>query len=129
MAYSPPGRSFLTGALDVKQMADNDFRENNPRFMGQALEDNSALVQRLEAFLRERGLSNSQVALAWILNKHSHVFPMPGTRRIACLESNVGSASIALTDAANQTLDALFAPSVVEGGRYPDAGFVGIESV
>lgn len=128
VAYSPLGRSFLTGALNVTQLADNDFRKNNPRFVGHALETNTALVNALTEFSLQRGLSNSQVALAWILNKHHHVIPIPGTRRISYLESNAGSTEIVLSESEIQTLDTLFTPQAIEGNRYPDAGYVGIES-
>ena len=82
----------------------------------------------MTAFAAERGLSNSQVALAWLLNKHPHVVPIPGTRRIAYLESNVSAVDIALTPDEIAQLDRLFDPQAVAGARYPEAGLVGIES-
>ena len=128
VAYSPLGRAFLTGTVDVAQLADNDFRKNNPRFVGEAQAANQRLVAALTAFAAERGLSNSQVALAWLLNKHPHVVPIPGTRRIAYLESNVSAVDIALTPDEIAQLDRLFDPQAVAGARYPEAGLVGIES-
>ena len=128
VAYSPLGRAFLTGTLDVSQLADNDFRKRNPRFVGEAQATNQRLVASLAAFAAERHLSNAQVALAWMLNKHPDVIPIPGTRRIAHLESNVSAADIVLTPGEIAQLDLLFDPKVVAGARYPDAGLVGMET-
>ena len=128
VAYSPLGRAFLTGTLDVSQLADNDFRKHNPRFVGEAQATNQRLVASLAAFAAERHLSNAQVALAWMLNKHPDVIPIPGTRRIAHLESNVSAADIVLTPGEIAQLDLLFDPKVVAGARYPDAGLVGMET-
>lgn len=128
VAYSPLGRAFLTGSLDMGQLADNDFRKNNPRFVGEAQAANQRLVKALGTFAARRDLSSSQVALAWLLNKHSHVVPIPGTRRIAYLESNVSTVDTVLTADEVAQLDQLFDPQSVAGARYPDAGLLGIES-
>lgn len=127
VAYSPLGRAFLTGTVDVTALADNDFRKRNPRFVGDAEAANRQLVQALDAFAAARGRSSSQVALAWLLAKHPHVLPIPGTRRIQWLESNAHAAEVRLDSPEVAELDALFDPAKVAGARYPDAGFVGIE--
>jgi aryl-alcohol dehydrogenase-like predicted oxidoreductase len=127
VAYSPLGRAFLTGAVDVNQLAGNDFRRNNPRFVGEAQQHNQKLVDQLTALSAARGVSNSQMALAWMLNKHRHVLPIPGTRRIANLESNVAAAALVLSAQELEALDQLFAPEAVAGARYPEAGMAGIE--
>lgn len=128
VAYSPLGRAFLTGTLNVDQLADNDFRKRSPRFVGEAQAKNQQLVASLEALATDRGLSSAQLALAWILNKHAHVVPIPGTRRITYLESNVGAIDVRLTADEIEQLDRLFKPTEIAGERYPDAGFAGIES-
>lgn len=128
VAYSPLGRAFLTGALSVEQLADNDFRKNNPRFMGEAGQSNRQLVAALSEFAAARHVSSAQVALAWLLNRYPHVLPIPGTRRIAYLESNVAAADIRLDADELAELNALFDPQRVAGARYPDAGFVGMET-
>ncbi|KAF1020393.1 MAG: Aldo-keto reductase IolS [Paracidovorax wautersii] len=127
VAYSPLGRAFLAGNLDVGTLAANDFRKNNPRFTGQAGAQNQQLVTALAAFASARNLGSAQVALAWLLAKHPHVIPIPGTRRITYLENNVQAASVTLTADETAELDRLFDPTRVAGARYPDAGFVGIE--
>lgn len=127
VAYSPLGRAFLTATVDTGKLADDDFRKRNPRFSGEAEARNRQLVTALGELAVARGLSNAQLALAWLLNKAPHVIPIPGTRRIAYLESNVSAADIALTADELGQLDRLFDPLAVAGARYPEGGFVGVE--
>ncbi len=128
VAYSPLGRAFLTGTLEVDALADNDFRKHNPRFSGDAQAHNRRLVDQLARFAQAQGLSSAQVALAWLLHKQPHVIPIPGSRRIPHLESNARAADVLLDAGAMAELDHLFTPDSVAGARYPDAGFVGIET-
>ena len=127
VAYSPLGRAFLTGTLDKASLAANDFRNMLPRFSGTAEVANQAMVDALSRFAHTKGMTNAQVALAWLLCKHPHVVPIPGTRRINYLEQNAAAADVALSAAEVAELDALFPPDAIEGGRYPEAGMVGIE--
>jgi aryl-alcohol dehydrogenase-like predicted oxidoreductase len=127
VAYSPLGRAFLTGTLDTASLADNDFRKNIPRCNGDAETANRLLVDALGQFAAARGASNAQIALAWLLNKHSHVLPIPGTRRITYLEQNSAATDIELSADEMAQLDLMFAPDKVAGARYPEAGMVGIE--
>lgn len=127
VAYSPLGRAFLTGTVKSSTLADNDFRQFNPRFQGDAEIANQALVDKLHQFAQTRGVTNAQVALAWLLNKHPHVVPIPGTRQIRYLEQNVAASTITLTREELAALDELFLPEHVTGTRYPEAGMLGVE--
>lgn len=127
VAYSPLGRAFLTGAVNTGQLAANDLRRKLPRFSGEAAADNRALVDVLSSFAAARGVSNAQVALAWLLARNPQALPIPGTRRIAYLEQNAAAVDIRPSNADIAELDTLFAPEHVVGERYPQAGMVGIE--
>jgi aryl-alcohol dehydrogenase-like predicted oxidoreductase len=127
VAYSPLGRAFLTGTVSAGTLTDDDFRKHNPRFSGEAGAANAELVAGLRTFADALGMTNAQVALAWLLAKHPHVVPIPGTRRIGYLEQNVAAVDAALTTAQVADLDRLFEPARVAGTRYPVAGMVGIE--
>ena len=124
---APLGRAFLTGTVDVGQLAADDFRRHNPRFRGEAEAANRRLVAALADAASARGCSSAQLALAWLLHKQPHTIPIPGTRRIAYLEANVQAAGIVLSAAEIAALDRLFEPAAVAGARYPDAGFLGVE--
>ncbi|MFG1201941.1 aldo/keto reductase [Xanthobacter aminoxidans] len=122
VAYSPLGRSFLTGAVTSPDtLAADDFRRANPRFSGDALKANLTLVEALKDFATAKSATSAQIALAWILNKQDNVIPIPGTRRQKYLEENVAATRIRLSPEEVATLDALFAPEAVAGTRYPEA--------
>jgi aryl-alcohol dehydrogenase-like predicted oxidoreductase len=127
VAYSPLGRAFLTGTVRSDTLAENDFRQFNPRFQGDAEVANRALVEALHQLAQARDITNAQMALAWLLNKHPHVVPIPGTRQITYLEQNAAASAITLTVTELATLDELFLPEHVTGLRYPEAGMVGVE--
>jgi aryl-alcohol dehydrogenase-like predicted oxidoreductase len=118
--FSPIGRAVLTGTIDKSAAFEEgrDMRATMPRFQGENLEKNLALVAELEALATSLGVAPGQVALAWLLAKGEHVVPIPGTKRRAYLEQNAASAEVALDAATVERLDRLFAPDRVSGERY-----------
>jgi aryl-alcohol dehydrogenase-like predicted oxidoreductase len=122
VAYSPLGRAFLTGTVGKPEdLPEGDFRRANPRFQGAALERNNRLAQALGKFAAERKATPAQIALAWLLTKHPHVVPIPGTKRRTYLEENAAAADIRLDAGEVAALDKIFAPGEVAGTRYPEA--------
>ena len=81
VAYSPLGRGFLTGNLNVQDNA-FDFRNNLPRFQGENRLSNQKLVDGLNRLAKDLNITSSQLALAWILNRKEQIIPIPGTRKI-----------------------------------------------
>ncbi|MDR1967381.1 MAG: aldo/keto reductase [Burkholderiaceae bacterium] len=128
VAYSPLGRAFLTGALDTTHLEAQDFRAHNPRFQGEAAAANAQLVARLGALAKGWGLTNAQLALAWLLNRQPHAIPIPGTRRPERLQENLAAAAVRLDAGQLAQVEAVFTPGAVQGARYPDAGRVGMET-
>jgi len=117
--YSPLGRGFLTGAVtSVESLADDDTRKKHPRFTGDAFEANTQLLDHVHAIAAAHNASTSQIALAWVLSRGNDVVPIPGTKRIVYLESNVAAGDITLSDADLVTLDEVFAPGAAQGDRY-----------
>jgi aryl-alcohol dehydrogenase-like predicted oxidoreductase len=87
VAYSPLGRGFLSGEIrTIDDLADNDFRRFHPRFQGENFKKNLELVDRVREIAAEKGITASQLALAWILARGNDVVPIPGTKRIRYLE-------------------------------------------
>lgn len=120
--YSPLGRGFLTGALrSIDQLDAQDFRRNNPRFQGENLKQNLAIVDAVEAVAAEADSTPAQVALAWILAQGEGIAPIPGTKRVSRLEENVAADQLTLSDDQLALLDALPRPS---GDRYADMSSV-----
>lgn len=123
VAYSPLGRGFLTGRFkSPDELAPDDFRRHNPRFIGENFTRNLALVDRLEKLAANRKCTPAQLALAWVLNKGEHVFAIPGTKRVKYLEENAKAADIRLTDDELNALDQLAPKGTVAGLRYTEDG-------
>jgi aryl-alcohol dehydrogenase-like predicted oxidoreductase len=126
--YSPLGRGFLTGT--IRSAADlsspSDFRRTMPRFADGALEANLAVVDAVGSVAQEQHATPAQVALAWLRHRAEALgvaaVPIPGTRRAARVEENLGSLSVALTPAQLTALDA--AGAAVAGNRTDDLTWV-----
>jgi aryl-alcohol dehydrogenase-like predicted oxidoreductase len=118
VSYAPLGRGFLTGQLAFDSLSTDDFRARNPRMVGDARVSNLRLVETVKAVADRVGATASQVALAWVLARGDDVAPIPGTRRLAYLEQNVGAIDVQLSDDDLAELDRLGAQVV--GDRYPD---------
>ncbi len=117
--YSPLGRGFLTGTVtSTDALAEDDTRRQHPRFAGDALDANLRLVGQLEEIAAQYGATPNHVALAWVLDQGPDVVPIPGTKRIAYLESNIAAGDIELTDADRSALNEVFSPDAVSGARY-----------
>lgn len=118
--YSPLGRGFLSGAIkSVDDLAADDWRRNMPRFQGENFAANLRIVDQVNAISTTRGVTNAQVALAWVLQSSPATAPIPGTKRLKYLEQNAAAAGLTLTAAEMATLDALAAAA---GNRYADGG-------
>jgi aryl-alcohol dehydrogenase-like predicted oxidoreductase len=122
--FSPLGRGFLTGAItSPDDFGEDDFRRNQPRFQGEAFAANLRLVDAVRTMAAEKGVTPGQLALAWVLAQGDDVVPIPGTKRRAYLEENVGAAAVELSPEDLARLEAIAPPGAAEGTRYPDAGY------
>lgn len=120
--YSPLGRGILTGAIRPGTLSEGDSRNSAyfPRLNGEGLDANLALVDRIAAIADEKGATPGQLALAWVLAQGDDVVPIPGTKRVAYLEENVGAADVQLTADDLAALDAAVPRDAVVGARYGD---------
>ena len=120
VAYSPLGRGFLTGAYaKPSDFAEGDSRTQRfPRFQGEAMDKNQALVGRVKALAARKGVTAGQLALAWLMAQGRDVVPIPGTKRRKYLEENAAAASLALTPAEVAELEAAVPAHEVAGERY-----------
>jgi aryl-alcohol dehydrogenase-like predicted oxidoreductase len=122
LAYSPLGRGFLTGQIKrFDDFAADDYRRFSPRFQGENFQKNLDLLGRVELMARQRGATPSQLALAWILAKHPHVVPIPGTKRRKYLEENSGALTLELSPAEVAELDSAFPLGAATGARYSES--------
>ena len=128
--YSPLGRGMLTGSIKPESLEADDSRANGrfPRFQGDALEANLALVSRIEAIAADKGCTPGQLALAWVLAQGPRhglgMAPIPGTKRVRYLEENVGALGVDLTAADLTALEQAIPRDAVVGERYADLSTV-----
>ncbi len=126
VAYSPLGRGFLTGEIKrVDDLAQNDWRRNNPRFQGENFVLNQRLVEAVTDLARKRGCTPAQLALAWLLHQGEDIVPIPGTRRVGRLDENAAATRLQLDDELDQ-LESILASHAVAGTRYPAAGMASV---
>ncbi len=121
VAYSPLGRGFLTGALkNLENLAPDDWRRSNPRFQGENLKKNLAILEKIEAMAHEKECTPAQLALAWVLAQGEDIVPIPGTKRIKYLEENAAASEITLTPEELNRLNEMIPPGAAAGTRYAE---------
>ncbi len=117
--YSPLGRGFLTGTItDTAQMSDKDFRKSNPRFQAGNIEENLKLADKVKQMAAAKNCAPAQLALAWLLAQGEQILPIPGTRRIKNLDSNIGAVDVELSQAELAEISQAFPAGAAAGSRY-----------
>jgi aryl-alcohol dehydrogenase-like predicted oxidoreductase len=127
VAYSPLGRGFLGGGIKSPDHLDEtDYRRRAPRFTAGNLKKNLDLLRRIESLAMARGCSPAQLSLAWLLNKHPGLVPIPGTTKQARLEEDAAAAEIHLTAEQMAEIEAAVPPGAAAGGRYDERGMASV---
>jgi aryl-alcohol dehydrogenase-like predicted oxidoreductase len=125
VAYSPLGHGFLTGQIrTVDDIPDDDWRKDNPRFIGKNFQHNLGIVAEVQAIAAEAGATPAQIALAWLLAQGDDIAPIPGTRRIARVEENTAADGIVLSD---DQLDRLNNLTPAAGERHSEESMATID--
>jgi aryl-alcohol dehydrogenase-like predicted oxidoreductase len=121
--YSPLGRGYLSGTLNehTKFAASNDNRAELPRFTPEAMKVNQVLVDLLNEFAQRKGVTTSQIALAWVLAQKSWIVPIPGTTKSARLEENLKAVDVEFTPGELRELNRAVLKIKLQGDRYPAA--------
>ncbi|KQS58364.1 aldo/keto reductase [Geodermatophilus sp. Leaf369] len=130
VAYSPIGRGFLSGQIrSVDDLEEGDFRRVNPRFQGEAFQQNLRLVDRVRELAEGKGVTATQLALAWVMARSGAeglptIVPIPGTKRVSYLEENAAAADVVLSADDLRALDEAAPVGAAAGDRYPDMSSV-----
>jgi aryl-alcohol dehydrogenase-like predicted oxidoreductase len=125
--YSPLGRGFLTGALrSPEDFDEDDNRRNHPRFQGANFAANLALVDKVKAIAADKGVTPGQLALAWVLAQGDDLVPIPGTKRIAYLDENLGALELTLGSRDLAAIEAVFPTDAAAGTRYPESSMAAL---
>jgi aryl-alcohol dehydrogenase-like predicted oxidoreductase len=119
VAYSPLGRGFLSGRItSPDDFGEDDFRRNHPRFTGENFARNLELVERVWELAASKGVTPSQLAIAWVLAQGDDVVPIPGTKRRRYLEENLGALDVELTGEDLAAIEEVTPRGSVAGARY-----------
>jgi aryl-alcohol dehydrogenase-like predicted oxidoreductase len=119
VAYSPLGRGFLSGRItSPDDFGEDDFRRGHPRFTGENFARNLELVERVRQLAATKGITPSQLAIAWVLSRGDDVVPIPGTKRRSYLEENAGALEVELTADDLAAIEEVTPRGSVAGERY-----------
>lgn len=121
VAYSPLGRGFLAGRFRKwEDLPEGDTRRNHPRFSPENFDKNLKLLDAVNSLADAKGVTPSQIALAWLLAQGDDVIPIPGTKHVKYLEENAGAVDVTLTTGDLAHLEGAFPLGVAQGMRYAD---------
>jgi aryl-alcohol dehydrogenase-like predicted oxidoreductase len=111
--WSPLGSGFLTGTID--KLSNDDFRNNNPKFSGNNLQENIDRFAPLKKIASELNITPAQLALAWLLHQGENIIPIPGTRTPARVIENAAAADIKLSAEILTTINQIAALGAAKG--------------
>lgn len=115
VAWSPLGAGFLTGEID--KLDKGDFRNNNPKFVGENFKKNKLQYQEISRIAKSLGITPAQLSLAWILHKKEGIIPIPGTRKISSLDENIKSGNVVLNDKILQEIEEIMPVGSANGNN------------
>ena len=123
VAYSPLSRGFLTGRYkSIDDFEKDDYRRFAPRFQGENFQKNLDLVDKVNEMAKDKNITPSQLALAWVLSKGNDIVPIPGTKRIKYLEENAKAVEIEFTEDELKQIEDVVPMNAVAGLRYAESG-------
>jgi pyridoxine 4-dehydrogenase len=126
-AYGVLSRGLISGHWSKDRSA-QDFRTMSPRFQGENVDRNLALVEQLRAIAGDVGATPAQVAIAWVAAQGNDIVPLVGARRRDRLTEALGALDVKLTPAHLAALAKAFPPGAAAGNRYPDSQLVHMDS-
>jgi aryl-alcohol dehydrogenase-like predicted oxidoreductase len=116
-AYGVLSRGLLSGS---KLAAAGDWRAGLPRFRGENLARNEQLVARLKEMAAAKGVTQAQLAVAWVLAKSKRIVPVMGARTRAQLGETLRALDVKLTLEEVASIEAAVPAEAVSGTRYDE---------
>jgi aryl-alcohol dehydrogenase-like predicted oxidoreductase len=127
-AYGVLSRGLISGHWSKDRNTQTDFRHNAPRFQGDNLDRNLALVETLRGIAGEIGATPAQVAIAWVAAQGEDIVPLVGARRRDRLAEALGALQVKLSAAHLKALGDAFPPGIAAGARYQEAQLAHMDS-
>src|SRR5262245_32472863 len=127
-AYGVLSRGLISGHWSKDRTNPQDFRGMSPRFQGENLDANLALVHSLRRIADDIGATPAQIAIAWVAAQGKDIVPLVGARRRDRLAEALGALDVKLTPAHLAELAKAFPVDVAAGSRYPESQLVHMDS-
>ncbi|GLY86867.1 aldo/keto reductase [Actinoallomurus iriomotensis] len=128
-AYGVLSRGLLSGHWTRdRQVGADDFRARGPRFQGENLDHNLALVEALRGVAESRGVSVAQAAIAWVLARGEDIVPLVGARTRERLNEALGALDVAFTEEDLAAVEQAVPAGAAAGDRYPTAQMAHLDS-
>ncbi|MCW6534197.1 MULTISPECIES: aldo/keto reductase [Sphingomonas] len=126
--YSPLGRGLLAGGIrSLDDLAPDDWRRNDPRYSPENMPKNLAIVDAIATVAQRHGVSNAQIALAWLLAQGDDIVPIPGVKRSETMRDSAGAPDVTLTADDLATIAAAAPSGATAGPRYAPAGMARVK--
>jgi aryl-alcohol dehydrogenase-like predicted oxidoreductase len=126
-AYGVLSRGLISGHWST-QRTGQDYRSHSPRFTGDNLHQNLALVEKLRVIATARGITVAQLAIAWVTAQGADIVPLIGARKRDRLAESLGAASINLSAADLAAIAQAIPPGAIAGTRYAEAQMAFLDS-
>ena len=121
VAYAPLSRGLLSGKItSLDELGESDRRRDMPRFQGDNLGNNLAMVNAVGDIAADKGVSTAAIAIAWVLARGNDVVPIPGCSRRATLEDSLKALDVQLSGDDLARIEAALDASRIIGTRYPE---------
>ncbi|MEU9335844.1 aldo/keto reductase [Streptomyces sp. NPDC048290] len=128
-AYGVLSRGLISGHFSAdRQLAAHDFRAMSPRFQGENLQHNLALVEALRKIAEQKGVSVAQIAIAWVLSRGEDVVPLVGARSRARLTEALGALDVTLDETDLAAIERAVPAGAAAGDRYPTGQMAHLDS-
>jgi aryl-alcohol dehydrogenase-like predicted oxidoreductase len=128
-AYGVLSRGLISGHWQKGDgQSKGDFRAHSPRFQGENVERNLALVEALRQIAEAKGVSVAQIAIAWVAAQGSDIIPLIGARKVERLEEALGSQAVHLSAADLAAIETAVPQNAAAGGRYPETMLAHLDS-
>ena len=126
--YSPLGRGFLAGGIrSLEQLPADDWRHNDPRYSPENMPANMAIVDAIAEVAGRHGVSNAQVALAWLLAQGDDIVPIPGVKRSETMTDSARATEVTLGEDDLLAIEAAAPNGATAGPRYARTGMARVK--
>ena len=119
--YAPLGRGILTGVFHANDIFDSaDYRSTLPRYSGENMRRNSAMADFVRTVAKNKGVTQAQVALGWLLAQREWIVPIPGTKRSDWLRENLGGTDVLFSEEELSYIRKELEHIEIYGAQYPE---------